>query len=122
MTKAFGLSRLEKQILVDGVVFCEVSIWTLPFLARMLRGSGRSRRCQECDLAILVRRNDGIKVISNENHVQMIKASLFKESLSPLESLLDLTLAQLFIVDGDKLVHELQRVEHFVDTVWIDDS
>lgn len=52
----------------------------------------------------------------------MVKASFFKESLSPLKSLLDLTITQLFIIYGDKLIHELQRVEHFVDTVWIDDS
>ena len=52
----------------------------------------------------------------------MIESSFFKEPLSPLEPLLDLTVAQLFIVDGDELIHELQGVEHFVDAVWVDDS
>jgi hypothetical protein len=64
---------------------------------------------------------DAIKVISDQYEIQMIKTSELEEPLPPFKSFLDFSLAQFLIVDGDELVYKLQRVQHFMNSIWIND-
>lgn len=62
-----------------------------------------------------------VEVVRDQDEVKVVEAAKLQEPLPPIESLLDLRLAELLVVDGDELIHELKRIEHFVYAVWIYD-
>ena len=64
---------------------------------------------------------DAIKVISDQYEIQMIKTSQLEKPLPPFKPLLDFSFTQLFIVDGYELIYQLQRVQHFMNSIRIND-
>ena len=57
----------------------------------------------------------------DQDHVQVGEAAQLEELLAPLIPLLDLYIAQHLVVDADERVEDLERVEHLVGRIGIDD-
>ena len=102
MAKALCLSCLIEAVLAFSCfLWHQLSLWFRTFLLAV----ELTRFLLLLELSRLIHLTNCIEVICDQNEIEMVKSSLFKELLSPVKPFLDLNFAQLLIVDGYELIN-----------------